>query len=238
MRRRSSTEVRQLLLDAGAHVFREQGFQRATTDRIAEVADVSMSVLFRHFPTKGDLFREAIIQPFIDSLAAFTVTWRESFAEPVSEAQIMRDMVTELYDSLRGHEDAVAALSRADDSLDEATAEEIAGLFDQCFARLRDMGRAEAARRSWFSGEEMELTSRLLVALLTACVSHRRWFLPTGRHRLSRERIVDHITNLMLYGLRLGPREQDGTGTPSAGLPQSHPAGGVRACVGDVGGTT
>ncbi|WP_370501060.1 TetR/AcrR family transcriptional regulator [Mycolicibacterium sp. jd] len=207
MKRRSSTEVRQLLLDAGARVFREQGFQRATTDQIAEVAGVSMSVLFRHFPTKGDLFREAIIQPFIDSLAAFATTWRESFADPVDEAQIMRHIVAELYDSLRGHEDAVAALSRADGSLDEDTADEIAGLFDQCFAQMRDMGQAEAARRTWFSGEEMELTSRLLVALVTACVSHRRWFLPTGRQRLSRERIVDHITNLMVYGLRLGPGE-------------------------------
>lgn len=227
MRRRSSTEVRQLLLDAGARVFREQGFQRATTDQIAEVADVSMSVLFRHFPTKGDLFREAIMQPFIDSLSAFTITWQESFADPVNEAQIMRRIVAEFYDSLRGHEDAVAALSRADGSLDENTADEIAGLFDQCFAHMRAMGQAEADRRAWFSGEEMELNSRLLVALVTSCVSHRRWFLPTGRHRLSRERIVDHIANLMLYGLRLGPREQNDIGPPQAGLPQSRPASGA-----------
>jgi len=73
---------------------------------------------------------------------------------------------------------------------------------------MRDMGRQEAARRGWFSGEEMELTSRLLVAMVTACVSHRRWFLPSGRDRLSRERIIDHITNLMLYGLRLAPDER------------------------------
>ena len=215
MKRRSSLEVRQLLLDAGARVFREQGFQRATTDQIAEIADVSMSVLFRHFPTKGDLFREAIIQPFIDSLSAFTVTWRDTFADPADEAQIMRRIVAELYDSLRGHEDAVAALSRADNSLDDDTAAEIAALFDQCFAQLGEMGRTEASRRNWFSGEQMELTSRLLVALVTACVSHRRWFLPTGRHRLSRERIVDHISNLMLYGLRLGPPEPDHIGPSS-----------------------
>jgi AcrR family transcriptional regulator len=207
MRRRSSAEVRQLLLDAAARTFREHGYQRATTDQIAEAAGVSMSVLFRHFPTKADLFRDAIVQPFIDSLAAFTRTWKESFTDPVDEEQIMRHLVSELYDSFRTHEDAVAALTRADDSLDEATAAEIAALFDQCFAHMRDMGREEAARRSWFSGDEMELTSRLLVALVTATVSHRRWFLPTGRNRLSRTRIIDHITNLMLYGLRLGPHE-------------------------------
>jgi AcrR family transcriptional regulator len=219
MQRRSTTEVRQLLLDAGARVFRAQGFERATTDQIAQAADVSMSVLFRHFPTKGDLFREAIIQPFIDSLGAFTSTWQRSFTDPVDETQIMRHIVTELYDSLRGHEDAVGALSRADDVIDDATANEIAGLFDQCFEHMHAMGEEEAARRAWFSGEEMELTSRLLVALVTACVSHRRWFLPTGRDRLSRERIVDHITNLMLYGLRLGPYEPGPGSRPSASPP-------------------
>lgn len=167
-----------------------------------------MSVLFRHFPTKSDLFREAIVQPFIDSLAAFSRTWEESFADPLDEEQVMRHIVTELYDSLNGHEDAVGALTRADDSLDAETVAQIAALFDECFERMRDMGRREAARRGWFSGEEMELTSRLLVAMVTACVSHRRWFLPRGRDRLSRERIIDHITNLMLYGLRLAPDER------------------------------
>jgi AcrR family transcriptional regulator len=208
MPRRSTAEVRRLLLDAGAQVFRQHGFQRATTDQIAEAADVSMSVLFRHFPTKSDLFREAIVQPFIDSLSAFSRTWEASFTDPLDEEQVMRHIVTELYDSLRGHEDAVGALTRAEDSLDEETVAQVAALFDKCFDQMREMGRQEAARRSWFSGEEMELTSRLLVAMVTGCVSHRRWFLPTGRDRLSRQRIIDHITNLMLYGLRLAPDER------------------------------
>lgn len=205
MQRRSSSEVRQLLLDAGARAFREQGYHRATTDQIAEAAGVSMSVLFRHFPSKADLFRDAIVQPFIDSLAVFARTWEESFTDPVHEEEIMRHMVTALYDNFRAHEDAVAALMRADDSLDQTTKAEISALFDQCFAHMRTMGRREAARRNWFTGDEMELTSRLLVALITATVSQRNWFLPTGRNRISRNRIIDHITNLMLYGLRLGP---------------------------------
>jgi hypothetical protein len=53
----------------------------------------------------------------------------------------------------------------------------------------------------------MELNSRLLVAMLTFAVAHRQWFLPTGRNRLSREKLINHMTKLMLYGLRLAPPE-------------------------------
>ena len=41
--------------------------------------------------------------------------------------------------------------------------------------------------------------------MVTATVAYRRWFLPTGRHRISRERLITHMTNLVLYGLRLAP---------------------------------
>jgi hypothetical protein len=51
----------------------------------------------------------------------------------------------------------------------------------------------------------MDLNSRLLVGMITSTVAHRNWFLPTGRDRLSRERLVVHMSNLMLYGLRLEP---------------------------------
>lgn len=49
------------------------------------------------------------------------------------------------------------------------------------------MGEKEADRRAWFSGEGM----------------------PAGRNRISRERLITHITNLVLYGLRLGPPDLD-----------------------------
>jgi hypothetical protein len=70
------------------------------------------------------------------------------------------------------------------------------------------MGEQEAERRGWFSGNEMELNARLLVAMVTSVVAYRRWFLPAGRKRISRERIITHIANLMLYGLRLSPSSE------------------------------
>jgi hypothetical protein len=120
----------------------------------------------------------------------------------------MRELVADLYDSLRAHDAAVAGLLTAEELLDPATTEQIQQLFNDIFAQLRDMGEQEAERRGWFSGNEMELNARLLVAMVTSVVAYRRWFLPAGRNRISRERIITHIANLMLYGLRLSPSSE------------------------------
>ncbi len=42
-------------MEAGATLFAERGFDGATTNDIAELADVSQRTLFRHFPTKESL---------------------------------------------------------------------------------------------------------------------------------------------------------------------------------------
>jgi TetR/AcrR family transcriptional regulator len=52
---------RQQLIDIALHLFATRGFRGATTRAIAGAAGVSEAMLFRHFPTKDDLYR-AIIQ--------------------------------------------------------------------------------------------------------------------------------------------------------------------------------
>lgn len=209
MGRRSTAEVRRLLVDASGRIFRTKGFAQATIDEIADAAGVSLSVVFRHFPTKGDLFREALVTPFVESLHIFTEAWNRTFLEPADEETVMRELITDLYDGLRNHEEAVVGLLTAEQSLDPATAAEIEQLFNHIFNQLREMGEQEADRRTWFTGEGMDLNARLLVGMVTATVAYRRWFLPAGRNRISRERLIRHMTNLMLYGLRLGPVEDD-----------------------------
>jgi AcrR family transcriptional regulator len=207
MARRSTREVRQLLLDAAVREFSTKGYGKTTTDDIADGAGVSLSALFRHFPAKADLFREAVMQPFVDSLRTFTVQWEQSFIEPVGEEEVMRLVISDLYDHMRDHPDALAALLATDYTVDDGTAEDVRQLFDQVFSHLAQLGEREAERRGWFTGDQMDLNSRLLVALVTSTVAHRTWFLPTGRKRISREKLINHMTALMLYGLRLAPPE-------------------------------
>ena len=53
-------DVRETLLRATIKIFAEVGSRGATTRRIAQEAGVNEVTLFRHFPTKQDLIRDAL----------------------------------------------------------------------------------------------------------------------------------------------------------------------------------
>jgi AcrR family transcriptional regulator len=63
-RRRSHTEVRELLLAAARELFAERGYANTTTRDIAKRAGASEVLLFRYFSNKAQLFEEAISEPF------------------------------------------------------------------------------------------------------------------------------------------------------------------------------
>lgn len=54
-RERKAAERRQRILEAGAQVFTERGYHRATTKEIADVADVAEGTLYNYFASKDDL---------------------------------------------------------------------------------------------------------------------------------------------------------------------------------------
>lgn len=54
--RLSADERRTRILDAALKVFSEKGFHGATTRELAKAAGVSEALIFRHFPSKEDLY--------------------------------------------------------------------------------------------------------------------------------------------------------------------------------------
>src|SRR5262245_21386541 len=74
--RRSSREVRELLLGAAGDPFRSQGYDTTTTRQIAERAGVSEPRLFKHFGTKHQLFEAAMLAPFAQLIDDYTASWR------------------------------------------------------------------------------------------------------------------------------------------------------------------
>ena len=54
-RERKRVETRERLLDAGARLFAERGYDAVTAAEIADAAGVTERTFFRHFPTKNDL---------------------------------------------------------------------------------------------------------------------------------------------------------------------------------------
>jgi AcrR family transcriptional regulator len=58
--RLTAQDRRQRLLDAAAELFSRQGYKGTTTRQIAAKAGVTEALIYRHFPTKEDLYWEII----------------------------------------------------------------------------------------------------------------------------------------------------------------------------------
>jgi AcrR family transcriptional regulator len=80
--RRSSEEVRNLLVDAASELFGENGFSGVTTRQIAERAGVSEAILWRQFRTKAALFNVAVTEPIVQFLSDFVQNFR-AYAEAI-----------------------------------------------------------------------------------------------------------------------------------------------------------
>jgi AcrR family transcriptional regulator len=91
LRERKKARTRAAIREHALRLFREQGYQRTTVEKIAEAAEVSPSTFFRYFPTKEDI----ILQDDMDTrmiealeqqpaglapLAAVRAAVREAFA--------------------------------------------------------------------------------------------------------------------------------------------------------------
>jgi AcrR family transcriptional regulator len=67
-KRRASLEVKQLVRDSALTLFSTRGYSGSTTRAIAEAAGVTEQILFRHYRSKRELFREVIWIPFSEIL--------------------------------------------------------------------------------------------------------------------------------------------------------------------------
>lgn len=54
--RLSSGDRRQQIVEVATRLFARQGYEGTTTRQIAEAAEVNEAIIFRHFPTKEDLY--------------------------------------------------------------------------------------------------------------------------------------------------------------------------------------
>ena len=212
VRRRRPAEVRALLVQAASEVFALKGYAQTTTDDIAEEAGVAVSVMYRHFKNKSELFREAVLSPFVEFLSGFDATWRAQLDQPWEERRLMGALLTLFYDSLREHRDAVLSLMASDGRIEPEQAREAGELLQRMFGELRLIGEAESTSRGWFPAENIELTIRLALGMV-ASMAVLEAFLPPEPDRPSREELLEHMSDLVLYGLRRAPCPDVGRAT-------------------------
>jgi AcrR family transcriptional regulator len=202
--RRDPEAVRALLVQVAVEAYSSRRYEDVTNIEIAERAGVSASVLYRKFPTKADLFTEAVLQPFRDFLEQFRAAYAERVRRKAHELEIVTEFMLELFDHLHAHRAVLAGLLVAEPTMDPEASARIRQVFEDIFTELAGFGVEQSAARGWFPTEDIVLTTRLLVSMVTAMVAFEPWYRPEG-HTGDREFMAERMARLILYGMRLEP---------------------------------
>lgn len=192
--RRSGDEVRSRLLTAAPHVFAERGYVGASTREVAERADVTEVLLFRHFGSKAGLFDEAVLAPFEGFVSDWASRWQQLRISGETLDELGREYIDLLYGFLEQNRQLVVALLSA--RAHHPTTDE---RLDELFARLEQTVRDGAARYG-LPIRDPTATVRLTFGMVLSAVVHAQILFP-AKSPLTRSQIIEEITRYMLYGI-------------------------------------
>jgi AcrR family transcriptional regulator len=195
-RRRAGGEVRRLLIGTAQEMFVEKGYANTTTRLLAEEAGVSEALLFRHFKTKDNLFRQAIAEPFAEVLANYVQQYDPRL--PAAEFQ------AGLYRILRDNRGTVMALFSAELFESEFAFGEVLAPLEKVMDGLEDILRRDV---EYFHLENIDtyISARLCFASALSLAVFDGWLFPTKSKRPSRQRLIDEMLVQLVHGLAHHP---------------------------------
>src|ERR1700754_1194614 len=139
--RRSSAEIRRLLLDAARGLFAEQGYQATTTQQIVDRARVDAPTLYRHFPSKADLFEAAALSSLKEFLDRRLDHWRATPRGVGDPEARMRDFIVGFLSEVEAHRESFRLLmaSSCEDGLLGGVARTISRQFRAGLLAVREV---------------------------------------------------------------------------------------------------
>jgi AcrR family transcriptional regulator len=199
--RRTSAEVRRLLLDAAQELFAGNGFRGTSTREIASKAGVAEVLLFRNFGSKAELYSAAVMLPltqFIEEwLEVDAAEWRPDRAE-----HQQRLFMARLYDIVaenRGLIISYMAMSAFEP--DMMTGLEHAAALDQAFDQLAERAAERVTQLGKLPPVDTGVVTRAVVGMVVMMALMRDFGLDSDKDSTAREKIVDEMTQLVLHGV-------------------------------------
>jgi AcrR family transcriptional regulator len=197
--RRAPGEVRELVLEAARELFSSHGYPSTSTKRIAERAGVAEALLFRHFGSKAQLFREAVVDPLVLVLEGYADQWL-AYDDPHEPRQPVRSFIDTFFGALSDRRGFAMALTAASNYLDDVV--------DDAGAALADVVRAiervvvQESDRFGYQGLNPPVTARVGMGSVLAAAVFRSWVFGTGGSAISDDRITAELEQLMMHGVR------------------------------------
>jgi AcrR family transcriptional regulator len=160
--RRSTEEVRALVVQAASELFGERGYTQTTMRDVAAEAGIGLSVLYRHFSSKERLFATTFVAPFLASFEHF----RDGSDHGVG------DFILDLHHSLVENRHAVITLLATLEDPDAELIDEVrAGLGDA----WRNLQLAATADASAPAPDRVRDANMLVVAMVVGLALFQPW---------------------------------------------------------------
>lgn len=199
--RRSTGEVRELIVGAAAAEFAVRGFGSTTMRAVSDAAGISPSVLHRHFPTKDRLFAATALSPFLGFFEQFAASWREQLEAPLSEEELMGELISGLFHHLTAHRLTLIRLVSLPDSGDDELLATMRTGLTQIVTSMLPIGEHEAQVRGWFSPDVVGRAVALTLTLVSGLVLMRPWL----EIEADDDQLVRTTTLYALHGIRQSP---------------------------------
>lgn len=201
-RRRSSEEIRTLVVDAAAAQFAAHDFANVSVKDIADSANVSLSVFYRHFRDKAEVFEAAVLSPLLSFLSTFVPTWQAHRQEPVDDAHNLQLLVEELYRNFSEHRDALRAYIGRSGELGASLTDRLNVAVGALFHEIVLMATVENDQRLYhLSPTEVDQTIRLILSMVMGAVVFESWILTKSDGPGAQQQLTNRMVELLLPGI-------------------------------------
>lgn len=192
--RRTSEDIRALLVGAARDLFLTQGFEATTTKQICEQAGVAEPLLFTNFGSKADLFDIAVLEPIAEFVADYAASWRTT--DVAAPEQRVDEFVRGLY-AMAGRDRTVllTALARRL----EPGADGKPDVLDRVASKLQGLRGVSDLERFDDVDPPAALAATLGMVLGVGLLDDLLF--PRNARRPSRDRLVAEMEKLILYGI-------------------------------------
>jgi AcrR family transcriptional regulator len=200
-KRRSSAEVRELVVVAARELFARRGYQATTTRDVAMEAGVNEATIYRHFGTKTKLFETAVGEPYHNFMTDFMAQWTRDNLVPKTGEEVIQDFVVGLYDALSANRDLILAFicaERFETGPMQQPKEE--SIVSRELRGMDDWARRTSAQLA-FHDIDIPVTLRCSFAMVMGIVLHDDLLFEQGPMHPSRTRVLRELTTYMFRAL-------------------------------------
>ncbi|MFV3075520.1 TetR/AcrR family transcriptional regulator [Niveispirillum fermenti] len=198
-RRRSQQEIITRILAAAQQQFNEHGYSAATTKEIARQADVSETLLYRHFKSKAGLFDQVVFDPF-DILASQLLGARDKTRDWNIDPAQGRVLLERMLGFLEQNRTLLCdlAVKGLAETADERAEQRLDGMrrhYRIAASQVEAFHRA----RGHACPVDPDIAVRLSLGMLLSSVLFSEWLFPDGAP--PRDRLVENIRLMMVRAL-------------------------------------